>query len=73
MAITLTDKDLEDLARLIEDFRHKEASVLLGFLQPRIQEQRMSEMRARTPHAGAPHGDAKLPQDVAPNGHAEGP
>lgn len=74
MAIMLTDADLDELARMVDDlFRHREGAMLMGFLGQRIQAQRMSEMRARTPHAGAPRGDAKLPQDVAPNGHAEGP
>lgn len=73
MALTLTDKDLEDLARLVDDFRHREAAVLLGFLQPRIQEQRMSEMRARARQAGPTSAEPERPQDVAPNGHAEGP
>lgn len=47
MAITLTDKDLDDLAKIVEDFRHREAVALLAFLQPRIQAQRVEDAKAK--------------------------
>lgn len=64
MPVTLTDKDLEDLARVVDDFRHKEAVALFTFLSPRIQAQRMEEMKAKA-------AEAPKPELPAANGHAE--
>ena len=76
MAITLTDRDLEDLARLVEDFRHREATSLLGFFSPRIQAARVAEARINGAHV-AP--DAPRPEigaigpmrDQLANGHTD--
>lgn len=65
MALTLTDKDMEDLARMVDDhFRHREGAMLMGFLGQRIQAQRMDDMRARATID-------RSAETVVVNGHAE--
>ena len=60
MSIELSDDDVLELERLVGDFRHKDALMLLQFLQRRMMRNRRPEVKVSTEN-----GLAKAEMEVA--------
>lgn len=68
--LILTEQDLDELYRLVEDFRHKEASALIVFMNRKTIEQREkarvaahSRSSAHDEQPSPPQNGAAPPQD----------
>lgn len=72
MPLTLTDQDLADLSRLMEDMRGKEMMRLSSFINERLQAQRLSEAKALAETLPVHAATQPTPHPLA-NGHAVQP